>query len=51
MIRHNYNLSNLIEIVLKQSHIAMEKNEIPVGSIIFNPSTGKLVSKAQKLAA
>ncbi len=31
---------------MKQSHIAMENNEIPVGSIIFNPLTGKLVSKA-----
>jgi tRNA(adenine34) deaminase len=46
MIRHKYNLSNFIEIVLKQSHLAMKKNEIPVGSIIFNPSTGELVSKA-----
>ena len=43
---HNNNLSNFIEIVLRQSHKAMEKNEIPVGSVIFNPLTGLLVSKA-----
>ena len=46
MVRHNINLSNFIGIVLKQSHIAIEKNEIPVGSIIFDPLKGKLVSKA-----
>ena len=39
-------LSNFIEIVLRQSHKALEKNEIPVGSVIFNPLTGKIIAKA-----
>ena len=43
---HKNNLSNFIEIVLSQSHKAMKLKEIPVGSVIINPVTNKLVSKA-----
>ena len=39
-------LSNFIEIVLRQSHKALEKSEIPVGSVIFDPLTGKIIAKA-----
>ena len=39
-------LSNFIEIVLRQSHKAIEKSEIPVGSVIFDPLTGKIIAKA-----
>ena len=39
-------LSNFIEIVLRQSHKALEKSEIPVGSVIFDPVTGKIIAKA-----
>ena len=39
-------LTNLIEIVLRQSHIAYDKNEIPVGAVIFDPLSNKLISKA-----
>ena len=39
-------LSNFIEIVLRQSHKALEKREIPVGSVIFDPLTGKIIAKA-----
>ncbi len=39
-------LANFIKIVLRQSHKALEKREIPVGSVIFDPTTGKIVAKA-----
>ena len=39
-------LTNLIQIVLKQSHIAYNKGEIPIGSVIFDPVSNKLISKA-----
>ena len=39
-------LTNLIQIVLKQSHIAYNKGEIPIGAVIFDPVSNKLISKA-----
>jgi len=39
-------LTNLIEIVLRQSRIAYDKDEIPVGAVIFNPLSNKLIAKA-----
>ena len=46
MSSHYNNLSNFFKIVLKQSYKAFEKDEIPVGSVIFDPLKGKIVSKA-----
>ena len=31
---------------MKQSHIAYNKGEIPIGAVIFNPVSNKLISKA-----
>ena len=31
---------------MRQSHKAIEKSEIPVGSVIFDPVTGKIIAKA-----
>ena len=39
-------LTNLIEIVLEQSHMAYDKDEIPIGAVIFDPMSNKLVAKA-----
>ena len=39
-------LTNLIQIVLKQSHIAYNKGEIPIGAVIYDPVSNKLISKA-----
>ena len=39
-------LTNLIQIVLKQSHIAYNKGKIPIGAVIFDPVSNKLISKA-----
>ena len=39
-------LTNLIEIVLEQSHIAYDKDEIPIGAVIFDPKSNKLIAKA-----
>tara|TARA_Y100000996_G_scaffold412722_1_gene399461 strand:+ start:687 stop:1112 length:426 start_codon:yes stop_codon:yes gene_type:complete len=40
------NLANFVEIVLRQSHKALEKSEIPIGSVIFDPSKAKIIAKA-----
>ena len=40
------NLTKFIQIVLQQSNKAIEKNEIPVGSLIFDPITNQIISKA-----
>ena len=39
-------LTNLIEIVLEQSHMAYDKDEIPIGAVIFDPKSNKLIAKA-----
>ena len=39
-------LTNLIEIVLEQSHMAYDKGEIPIGAVIFDPKSNKLIAKA-----
>ena len=41
-------LTNLIEIVLEQSHMAYDKDEIPIGAVIFDPKSNKLIAKALK---
>ena len=41
-------LTNLIEIVLEQSHMAYDKDEIPIGAVIFDPKSNKLIAKANK---
>ena len=39
-------LTNLIEIVFEQSHMAYDKDEIPIGAVIFDPKSNKLIAKA-----
>ena len=39
-------LTNLIEIVLEQSHMAYDKDEIPIGAVIFDSKSNKLIAKA-----
>ena len=39
-------LTNLIEIVLEQSHMAYDKDEIPIGAVIFDHKSNKLIAKA-----
>ena len=39
-------LTNLIEIVLEQSRMAYDKDEIPIGAVIFDPKSNKLIAKA-----
>ena len=39
-------VTDFLQVVLKQSHQALKKNEIPVGAIIYDPKKMILISQA-----